>query len=111
MAENWEDPKAGDSMFVEAMHSAEIIQEHYRAVVIGKKARAKYRIMLKYKNAVRDMCGYIVFLFFIVLTVIMRTAPHSVYMLQKNLKDLIVDEEFLPSDSHIYDSYDMTHII
>ena len=105
MVKKWEDPEAGDSMFVEAMHSAAVIQEHYRAVVIGNRARAKYKIMLKYKNAVRDMCGYIIFLFFIVVTVIMRTAPHSVYMLQKNLKDVIVDEEFLPSDSHIRKSF------
>ena len=86
-------------------HAAIIIQQRWRAYVAGNEARRKYAAMYAQRNAARDFCIYITYIFIIVSVIIARTPSKDVFMMQENMRDLVVDEEFMASDTHIYKSF------
>ena len=105
LASRWNDTEEGDREFIAAFNASIKIQERWRARKLGLAARAKYREMYKNRFAVRDMFFYFFFLSLVGVVIILRAPSQHAFYLHKNLEDLIVEEEFRASDSHIYKSF------
>ena len=52
-----------------------------------------------------DMCCYIIFFLLVIVSTVIRAPSRHVFMMQNKLKDLIIDEEFDSSDSHIMKNF------
>ena len=105
LAKSFEDPMLGNHWFRQADRSALKIQGRWRAHLLGVQARKKYSRMQRNKHAVRDIFAYFVYTMLICAVVAMRTSHRSVYMLHKNIEDLVLEEEFLPTQSHIQKAF------
>ena len=105
LACTFEDPLSGNIRFLRAYNSALRIQTVWRARKHGAKAREKYDVIYRNRNAVMDMCCYIIFFLLVIVSTVIRAPSRHVFMMQNKLKDLIIDEEFDSSDSHIMKNF------
>ena len=70
----------------------------------GRKARQRFKEMLKHKNALTNMLIYMFFVGLIIIVATYRATDFEIYDMKKLMADLIVDEEFYGEDTHIYKS-------
>ena len=76
-----------------------------QAIFRGRHARNKFLYMYENKNVLRNLSIYLCFYFLIFLYVMFKKTAVDGYLMQFLLKDLILEEEFIPEHSHIYKNY------
>lgn len=84
-----------------AEHAALRIQAHFR----GHKDRNEFLRMYTDKNALYYMLVYIFFYFLIFLSIGFKKTSQDGFLMSELLRDLIVEEEFISTDSHILKTF------
>jgi hypothetical protein len=104
LLQKMKDPKNGKTFYRRCSVAAETIQMRWKAQKLGREAREKFQNMVKHKDALFDMIVYLVFYVLIITFACVRTPEFEIVDMKHLMRDLIVEEEFLVEDTHIYKS-------
>ena len=76
-----------------------------QAVFRGRHARNKFLYMYENKHVLWDLTTYLVFYALICVYVLFKKTSMDGWLMQSLLRDLILDEEFIPEHTQIYKNY------